>query len=297
MDAAKIGHAIKILRQQAGFTQHALADCLHVTDKAVSKWERGLSIPDVSIVTKLSILLNCDIDNLLDGNITYLDKTWQGLLVLNNAQNVFAKSEVYGKPVVYFFLSYFVLAGIDSVWVSCSKQDKEFLQELSKRKNMGINLKFLPENTYKLPIVGNTMVVYNNPFVYGINLTKYFQRAMSRKSGISILTVEKNNDRDGIEITCGAQKQVIPNSANGIKRVGLPILFFPQEYFYLIEKATRTEELASLFSEPMGNGMIAYTISDEDCLWDTTVFLRYMEKKMRMDIYDLEHIARKRKFI
>ena len=61
MDAVKIGAAIKALRIQAEYTQRDLADCLNVTDKAVSKWERGLSIPDVSIVTKLSLILKSEL--------------------------------------------------------------------------------------------------------------------------------------------------------------------------------------------------------------------------------------------
>lgn len=112
MNPVRIGDAIKKLRLRAGYTQHDLADCLNVTDKAVSKWERGLSVPDVSIVTKLSILLNCDVDNLLEGNISYLEHAWQGLLILSGHEDVFAGSEVYGKPLDYFYLSYFLLAGI-----------------------------------------------------------------------------------------------------------------------------------------------------------------------------------------
>ena len=122
MDAVKIGAAIRALRIQAGYTQRGLADCLNVTDKAVSKWERGLSIPDVSIIAKLSLLLNCDVDNLLEGNITYLEKSWQGLLLLKECQDIFAGSMAYGKPLVYFYLSYFMLAGIGDIYILSRKR-------------------------------------------------------------------------------------------------------------------------------------------------------------------------------
>ena len=63
MDAKRVGFAIKTLRIKLGYTQHQLADCLSVTDKAVSKWERGLSVSDISIVPLLSDILNADIVN------------------------------------------------------------------------------------------------------------------------------------------------------------------------------------------------------------------------------------------
>lgn len=44
MDVAYTGNRISALRRQKGWTQKELADRLHVTDKAVSKWERGLSL-------------------------------------------------------------------------------------------------------------------------------------------------------------------------------------------------------------------------------------------------------------
>ena len=43
MDAEKTGALIRALRMEQGLTQAALAERLHVTDKAVSKWERGVS--------------------------------------------------------------------------------------------------------------------------------------------------------------------------------------------------------------------------------------------------------------
>lgn len=43
-------HAIKRLREERGLTQRALAESLGVTDKAVSKWESGRGLPDISLV-------------------------------------------------------------------------------------------------------------------------------------------------------------------------------------------------------------------------------------------------------
>ena len=49
--------AIKTLREQRGLTQRALADAVGVTDKAVSKWESGRGLPDISLVEPLSAAL------------------------------------------------------------------------------------------------------------------------------------------------------------------------------------------------------------------------------------------------
>ncbi|MBE6865446.1 MAG: helix-turn-helix transcriptional regulator [Ruminococcaceae bacterium] len=50
MDIAKIGNFIKELRKEKGYTQKELAEKLHITDRAVSKWERGLSAPDLPML-------------------------------------------------------------------------------------------------------------------------------------------------------------------------------------------------------------------------------------------------------
>ena len=48
MDQVKTGKLIRSLRQQKSLTQLALAEMLGVSDKAVSKWERGCGAPDIS---------------------------------------------------------------------------------------------------------------------------------------------------------------------------------------------------------------------------------------------------------
>ena len=52
MNTENIGKLIRELRKEKGWTQRELASKLHVTDKAVSKWERGKSLPDFSTIIK-----------------------------------------------------------------------------------------------------------------------------------------------------------------------------------------------------------------------------------------------------
>ena len=67
MDKERTGQLITELRKEKGLTQKQLADALNVTDKAVSKWERGLSFPDVSMLEPLSELLGVSIMEILAG--------------------------------------------------------------------------------------------------------------------------------------------------------------------------------------------------------------------------------------
>jgi transcriptional regulator with XRE-family HTH domain len=67
MEIEKTGQLIAELRKEKGLTQKQLADALNVTDKAVSKWERGLSFPDISMLEPLSDLLGVTIMEILAG--------------------------------------------------------------------------------------------------------------------------------------------------------------------------------------------------------------------------------------
>ena len=60
-----IARNIASLRQQAGLTQAGLADALHYSDKAVSKWERGESIPDVGVLKQIADMFHVTVDSLL----------------------------------------------------------------------------------------------------------------------------------------------------------------------------------------------------------------------------------------
>lgn len=70
MDAEKIGSLILTRRRELGLTQRELAQLLLVSDKAVSKWERGQGCPDISLFPPLSRVLELDMDALLSGERT-----------------------------------------------------------------------------------------------------------------------------------------------------------------------------------------------------------------------------------
>lgn len=67
MDQMKIGRFIADCRKETGLTQVQLAEKLNITDKAVSKWERGLTMPDSSIMLELCDILCISVNELLNG--------------------------------------------------------------------------------------------------------------------------------------------------------------------------------------------------------------------------------------
>ncbi|MDD3439141.1 MAG: helix-turn-helix domain-containing protein [Clostridiaceae bacterium] len=69
MDCSKVGKLIFGLRKEKGMTQKQLADAMNISDKTISKWERGLGCPDVSLLRELSEVLNVDIEKILLGDL------------------------------------------------------------------------------------------------------------------------------------------------------------------------------------------------------------------------------------
>lgn len=65
MKERTLGNMIALLRKEKGMTQLDLAEKMGLTDKAVSKWERDLSAPDVSSIPKLAEILGVSVDELM----------------------------------------------------------------------------------------------------------------------------------------------------------------------------------------------------------------------------------------
>ena len=89
MNHQKFGKFIIELRKENNMTQKELADKLHLTDKAISKWERGLSFPDISILKPLSKTLKVSIIELLNGereNIQEIDIEERILTILEQKE-------------------------------------------------------------------------------------------------------------------------------------------------------------------------------------------------------------------
>ena len=74
MDIVKTGLLIRDLRTKMGMTQKSLADLMNISDKTVSKWERGMGLPDVSLLVELSQIFGVNVDILLTGSMNVSDE-------------------------------------------------------------------------------------------------------------------------------------------------------------------------------------------------------------------------------
>lgn len=105
MDPKKTGMIILDARKRLKMTQKDLADKLYVSDKAVSKWERGLCFPDISVLIPLTEILNISLYDLLRGekvNKKEVEET------LKNTIN-YSNSEINRKKKKYITISLIII--------------------------------------------------------------------------------------------------------------------------------------------------------------------------------------------
>lgn len=115
MDAKRLGIFIAERRKELGLTQALLAEQLHVTDKAISRWERGIGLPDISNIEALADVLDVSLLELMQAQRnertdSISTKKVEELLIdtiqLSKETNKFAKS------IGYFVLAIFVLIAV-----------------------------------------------------------------------------------------------------------------------------------------------------------------------------------------
>ncbi len=120
MDQIKIGKFIASCRKEQGMTQAVLAEKLGISDRAVSKWETGKSMPDSGIMLELCELLKINVNELLSGeHITmedYNTKSEEVILGLKSENEKYAKrllrSEAYIVVVGVVASLAMIIAGI-----------------------------------------------------------------------------------------------------------------------------------------------------------------------------------------
>ena len=103
MKRQTLGTMIATLRKENGMTQLELAEKMGVTDKAVSKWERDLSCPDVSSIPKLAEIFSVSVDELMQ--VKEEGKEEAGQSKISEIVNTVAKSVGFAMGVAVVVLS------------------------------------------------------------------------------------------------------------------------------------------------------------------------------------------------
>lgn len=132
MDQTKIGKFIAEKRKERNMTQMQLAEQLGITDRAVSKWERGKSLPDASIMLRLCELLGITAGDLLRGEVVSMesyDKNTEELLLEMVRQKEAADKRLLSMEVVIMivsgaFLAFLIAAG--TVFMRMQAQNRVF---------------------------------------------------------------------------------------------------------------------------------------------------------------------------
>lgn len=311
-----VAAAISYLRKRAGYTQKDLADRLGVSDKAVSKWERGLGLPDVSLLGKLSILLDTDTDSLLSGNVIHHNKGWHGLLIFSdNDCDIKPTTIIYDKPLVYYLLSYFMLVGIKRIKVICSEQtESDFRTKYDTFRKLNIDLSFERRviDAFDDPVYlncDNFMVLFGRSFIYGVDMTKFIQKAMYNKNQLTILTLPKGVKDASSIIRFDVNKKIVPPDHDDQLRTqydycDIPLFFCPKSIMLEGLKAQMDPydiswvfEGQDVYIEVLDRGFVEIELNDWDDVAEAASFVKIVQARCGMVLYCIEEVAWRRGYI
>ena len=149
---------IKKLRQQKGMTQEVLAEKLHVVRQTVSKWEKGLSVPDAEMLSKMAEVFEVSVSELL-GEVAGFEQSEQEggdrvaeqlalineQLVIKNrrARRIWRTVAAILIGIGIFIVGLFVLAGLFSVDETVEREEEVVEEEYELSKESYQTVEFI----------------------------------------------------------------------------------------------------------------------------------------------------------
>ena len=125
MNQEKVGKFIAKLRKEKNMTQQELANKLNITDRAVSHWENGRSMPDAGIMLKLCKILNVNVNELLSAKKipqeTYSERAEENLLEMKReieSQN--RRIFTLNKIIINLVVIIFIVIGLAATFIEMS---------------------------------------------------------------------------------------------------------------------------------------------------------------------------------
>lgn len=300
MNTEKVGKAISYLRKRVGYTQKELADRIGISDKAVSKWERGINLPDISLLGKLSILLDTDAESLLAGSIIPHDEKWGGILKIDdNPYGIYAGTMIYDKPLVYFLLGNFMLVGIKDIRIECDERSREFIErELGDGAKYGIHITFDGDKNE----FSNYIVILGRSILYGIDQTRLFQRAMGHSDRLTMLSIPKGKEDGNMGLTFNAEKRIVGEGHTDKVETqyiysDIPVFFCPAERLKTTGGIDKLKVADEVYTEVAPRGFVELSINTWDDVATASGFIRTVQNACGMELFCLEEIAWRRGMI
>jgi len=319
LNVDKVAKAIAYLRKRAGYTQKDLAERLGVSDKAVSKWERALGLPDVSCLRKLSILLDTDTDSLLAGDVIHHDSGWYGILCLDQTQNgIGLQTMIYDKPMVYFLLGYFLLVGIKKILIVCSDKEIKYMKsQFGNGNELGVELCYSSEpasealaKSITLNDCSNCMIVYGRSLIYGVDQTRFFQKAMAHKDRLTVLSLPRGSKPTRQKLCFDNDKKIIcatdgEELTTQYDYYDIPVVFCPKNLLNSVIEAIAEGSIAEnsalknryLYTEVLDRGFVEISIDTWEDVMEASCFIRIVQRSCGMILYCPEEIAWRRGMI
>lgn len=112
MKAEQVGKRIAALRKEKGMTQKELAAKLYVTDKAVSKWERGINFPEITLLEPLAAALDTTVIQLLSLEDASKEKVAEAFSRLSAEEKRQLIKEMKSRAVVKLVIEVILLAAL-----------------------------------------------------------------------------------------------------------------------------------------------------------------------------------------
>ncbi len=150
MDQIKIGKFISVCRKNVNLTQAQLAEKLLITDKAISKWERGIAMPDSSIMLELCDILKISVKELLLGEKISMENNNEKNeeLLVNLSKEIEQKNKTIWK----------------TMWIVLGVSIFAFLGA------MAVAAFLIPEGTWQYVVIIISAVLFLIPAFYSLRL-------------------------------------------------------------------------------------------------------------------------------
>ena len=150
MDQIKIGKFISERRKNVSLTQVQLAEKLGITDKAVSKWERGIAMPDTSIMLELCEILGISVNELLSGEKIEMSNNDQ-----KNEQILIDMAKEIEKKSKTIWASMWIIMGVSMIALLGGLAVSAFL---------------IPEGVWQLVTILGICILFTIPCFYALKL-------------------------------------------------------------------------------------------------------------------------------